>query len=1206
MENKKDYIEKISELLTDLINNSIQASKDAGLLDASIKHEYTIKNILNIVYDLKIINTNDIKSNYPGIDLVDEENKTVYQITSQQDKQKEKINKTIKEIENNNLINKHNISKIIIIFLISKKQSFHKNTKVEWINWIRKNNVKLKYYDLDDFKTCIIKRLQKEHDDKKTYRLLQYLQINNKKALCTFEINKYYKKIYKNLQNFTTSNFIGLKKNVDNFMLSDNQILLLKAVQGHGKSHFINYLAENSNFNWYIPALITNTSCPKDILDYFNTKVSWVIIIDDIDRYKKDFIQYLLDGILMYDNIKLIFTCRQAYEFNIENYNNNITYEILPIKWEEKHINELINKYKEIHPEKTLSYYEYEKIKYEANNNPYFILYFLDNNLLNINECRKKNHIDIINLIKTNKHIKDETIINEYLIRIGINIPFNCSKIELSADYENILELLCDNDIMYRENNTYRYIYDIVGDLVLSQALIENYYENISTLFNNITYNNALNIKYMANYLSDEKSSSQQIEKNKLLNKLIKECNSISLDALKILIELYPEFYIQQLENKILSFKANNCYTKNNLYTIKNLLEIFADKISIDSIDILIAEKYINITYDIYASLTILNNILILPNKMFNQIIKCNHLDIYIIIKKLFYNTKKDTYRNHFFYTLFSNFFYSYNSYFFTHIDTSLYKWIANIYTSLLILLKDFNIYFFFFIKENRENELNNNILIQYFNKKMIQMILNHKISLIKLYDLEYRLNHCITNNIIELYEIIKVIYSSTDYLLYRLALQQNSIVCYLKPFDYAISLDLFKANTSTQKNNFIIADYYIVQYDAFELAKIIANIEHFNYNQDVFKYILSKRQDVVNILKNMYNNIQNEELYFIIAKVNKQAYSIEKCVTLYDFYYSIDYNDNSIINNIDKYINFIDKLNNIEKNKALNFLYYCLLEIYINTDDILLLYKSFIQHIMVYNLYTQDILETLYKYITSIKEINETQYLVEIKSITLNILPTFFNQLGNNDFKPHYFAYIFNSFDTNNNDIIDFTSKIIINEETIHHLKYSYYTLIITTYEKFYTLLDYLYEQYKISDKKEEIIYMYNILIETNTFHKYIPKYVNNTINSNNIEKLNFLIRVFSCDYINIEDLTKIIDTIYYNNPNKETINDLKFLFRHIGTTELDKWEYFLQVIQNSKHDTLKEYVLKQLENELKWHKEYEKKYYERPYKPHTEQNNE
>lgn len=1201
MENKKDYIEKISELLTDLINNSIQASKDAGLLDASIKHEYTIKNILNIVYDLKIINTNDIKSNYPGIDLVDEENNTVYQISSIQNK-KEKIDKTIKEIDKNNLIKLHNISKIDIIFLTKEEISVKNKSEEAWRVWEKDNGVKLEYYNLDKFRTKIINKLNSEHDDNKINRLLQYLQINKQDDLFTFEIHQYYNKINKKLQQYTTSHFKEFQNKVEDFMKSDNQILLIKAVQGHGKTHFINYLAENSNFNWYIPVLLVNITYLKNILQDFNNYLNWVVIIDDIDRYDEDFKKYLINGILAKDNIKAILTCRETHEFNISQYNNYAKYELLDIKWEEKHIDELIDKYIEKNKNIKLDYFDTKKIIAETKSNPFFLLFSLNNNLVDINDCGKKYYDDIIQLINNKLHIYDKVVINKYLVHIGLNIPFNINNIQI-LDYneESILNILFDNNLMYKEHGTYRYTYDIVGDLILAQAIKSNEYNNTTLLlFENITYNNALNIQYMATYLLSTNS-----DNHKTLNRIIDKCKVISDEALKTLVTLYPEFYIQQLENKILSFKDNN-YKQNNLNTIQILLEIFADKIYIDNININIVEKYINITYDIYNSLTIFNNMLILPNKMFNQLIKCNNFDIYILIKTLFYSTKPNIYRNHFFYTLFSNFFYSYNSYFFTHIDTSLYKWIANIYTSLLILLKDFNIYFFFFIKENRENELNNNILIQYFNKKMIQMILNHKISLIKLYDLEYRLNHCITNNIIELYEIIKVIYSSTDYLLYRLALQQNSIVCYLKPFDYAISLDLFKANTSTQKNNFIIADYYIVQYDAFELAKIIANIEHFNYNQDVFKYILSKRQDVVNILKNMYNNIQNEELYFIIAKVNKQAYSIEKCATLYDFYYSIDYNDNSIINNIDKYINFIDKLNNIEKNKALNFLYYCLLEIYINTDDILLLYKSFIQHIMVYNLYTQDILETLYKYITSIKEINETQYLVEIKSITLNILPTFFNQLGNNDFKPHYFAYIFNSFDTNNNDIIDFTSKIIINEETIHHLKYSYYTLIITTYEKFYTLLDYLYEQYKISDKKEEIIYMYNILIETNTFHKYIPKYVNNTINSNNIEKLNFLIRVFSCDYINIEDLTKIIDTIYYNNPNKETINDLKFLFRHIGTTELDKWEYFLQVIQNSKHDTLKEYVLKQLENELKWHKEYEKKYYERPYKPLTEHNNE
>lgn len=1203
MENKKDYIEKISELLTDLINNSIQASKDAGLLDASIKHEYTIKNILNIVYDLKIINTNDIKSNYPGIDLVDEENNTVYQISSEKNK-KEKIDKTIKDIDKNNLIKLHNISKIDIIFLTKEEISVKNKSEEAWRVWEKDNGVKLEYYNLDKFRTNIINKLNSEHDDNKINRLLQYLQINKQDDLFTFEIHQYYNKINKKLQQYTTSHFKEFQNKVEDFMKSDNQILLIKAVQGHGKTHFINYLAENSNFNWYIPVLLVNITYLKNILQDFNNYLNWVVIIDDIDRYDEDFKKYLINGILAKDNIKAILTCREAHEFNISQYNNYAKYELLDIKWEEKHIDELIDKYIEKNKNIKLDYFDTKKIIAETKSNPFFLLFSLNNNLVDINDCGKKYYDDIIQLINNKLHIYDKVVINKYLVHIGLNIPFNINNIQI-LDYneESILNILFDNNLMYKEHGTYRYTYDIVGDLILAQAIKSNEYNNTTLLlFENITYNNALNIQYMATYLLSTNS-----DNHKTLNRIIDKCKVISDEALKTLVTLYPEFYIQQLENKILSFRDNNSYyTQNNLKTIQILLEIFADKIYIDNININIAEKYINITYEIYDSLTTLNNMLILPNKMFHQFIKCNNFDIYFLIKNLFYNTKPNIYRNHFFYALFNQFFYNYHSSYITYIDSNLYKWIANIYTSLLILLKDFNIYFFFFIKENRENELNNNILIQYFNKKMIQMILNHKISLIKLYDLEYRLNHCITNNIIELYEIIKVIYSSTDYLLYRLALQQNSIVCYLKPFDYAISLDLFKANTSTQKNNFIIADYYIVQYDTFELAKIIANIEHFNYNQDVFKYILSKRQDVVNILKNMYNNIQNEELYFIIAKVNKQAYSIEKCATLYDFYYSIDYNDNSIINNIDKYINFIDKLNNIEKNKALNFLYYCLLEIYINTDDILLLYKSFIQHIMVYNLYTQDILETLYKYITSIKEINETQYLVEIKSITLNILPTFFNQLGNNDFKPHYFAYIFNSFDTNNNDIIDFTSKIIINEETIHHLKYSYYTLIITTYEKFYTLLDYLYEQYKISDKKEEIIYMYNILIETNTFHKYIPKYVNNTINSNNIEKLNFLIRVFSCDYINIEDLTKIIDTIYYNNPNKETINDLKFLFRHIGTTELDKWEYFLQVIQNSKHDTLKEYVLKQLENELKWHKEYEKKYYERPYKSPTEHNNE
>lgn len=1202
MENKKDYIEQISELLSELINNSIQASKDAGLLDASIKHEYTIKNILNIVYDFNIINTNDIKSNYPGIDLVDETNNTVYQITSQQDKHKEKINKTIKEIEKNDLIKKHSISHIAVIFLTKEKISFRNNSKETWEKWAKDHNVFLEYYNLDELKTKIINKLKKEHNDEKIYRLLQYLQINNKKALYTFEINKYYKKIYKNLQNFTTSNLIDLKKNVDNFMLSDTQILLIKAVQGHGKSHFINYLAENSNFNWHIPALITNTSCLKGILDYFNAKVNWVIIIDDIDRYEKDFIQYMIDGIQGYDNIKLIFTCRQAYEFNIENYSYTIQCQELNIKWEEKHIDELINKYKEIHPEKKLSYYEYEKIKYEANNNPYFILYFLDNNLLNINECRKKNHTDIVDLIKNNKHIKDETIINEYLIRIGINIPFNCSEIELSADYENILELLCDNDIMYRENNTYRYIYDIVGDLVLSQALIKNYYENISTLFNNITYNNALNIKYMANYLSDEKSSLQQIEKNKLLNKLIKECNYISLDALEILIELYPEFCIKRIQDELISIKDSNDL-KAHYTRISTLIDTFANKINLKNHSNIL-DNYIDITFNTFNILSELEKRIITPDSFFKQVISANEQSIYLKLKSLFYNKKSSNYRNYFFIKLVEYLFSAFHCCRITNIDKNLYTWFANIFTSLVIYYKQFYILNFFRYFKKYNNKYSE-ILISFLNKKIIILLNNKNISLKLISNIEYTIDYHLKNNIIELYDIKKIIYSNNDYLLYRLAYKEDSIKCFIKPEHYLFSLELLHANKSVHKvNNKILADYYIKEYETNSIVKIFQDISSFNYNKDIFLYILKQRQDVIVILKDIDINIINQDLLAMIATAYKKPISINECKTLNDFFLATYNNRINLKYNLNKYILFLENLNQIEKINGFNFLFKTLLEITITINDTMEIYQQFIIQIEKNNLYTENILNTLLEYLSYIKVIEQENYLIIIKEITLKQLAYFFN--FNNISKPYLIFKIFHIFDINNNDIIDFTSNIVLNDETVHSLNIDYYSLIITSYEKFSVLLEYLYNQYNSSSDRENLTYTYYYFINKKVYHQYISKYIRNTLKSKNINRLHFLIQVFSYEYVYIQDLSSIIKNLYSNNPSIDTIITIKEFLRNIGTTELERWKFFLSLVEHLEYEELKEYIKNQISNEIEWHKEHEKKYYERPYKPHTEPNHE
>lgn len=571
MENKKDYIKQISKALINLINNDILSDKDAGLNDASIKHEYTIKNILNIVYDLNIINTNDIKSNYPGIDLVDETNKTVYQISSKKDKKK-KIDDTIKEIDENDLIKKHSISHIVVFFLTKEKISFKNNTKETWKKWANTHKVDLEYYNLNDLKIKIINKIKNEHNENKIYKLLQYLQINKKDDFFTFEIPLYYNIINKKLQQFTTSNFKELQNQFENFMKSDNKILLIKAVQGHGKTHFINYLVENSNFNGYIPLLIINTSCSENILKNFNPELNWVIILDDIDRYNDSFINYLINGILLIHNIKIIFTCRQSYNFKIETYSYEVKYENLNIEWEENHIDELINQYKTIHPENKMALYEYDSIKKATNNSPYFILYLFDNSLININDCKNKNFHDISKLIKEKLNITDNNIINNILMSICLNIPFKVKE-NICINSQTVLNILVDNNIMYNSSTTYRFTYDIVGDLILAyiiESYIYNEYIFKKILINN-SYNNIVNFTYALEYVHNKKI--YIIEE--ILNKYIdyKEINNDTMHLYAPLIHYMPNLtynIIKAIKLNDFSIYILNEYINKLIYHLQN------------------------------------------------------------------------------------------------------------------------------------------------------------------------------------------------------------------------------------------------------------------------------------------------------------------------------------------------------------------------------------------------------------------------------------------------------------------------------------------------------------------------------------------------------------------------------------------------------------------------------------------------------------
>lgn len=107
----------IGKIIDDL--NELQSKVDLrcklGLTDLNIFCEDFFKQILNLTFDLNLINLNTKKNNFPGIDLGDKRKKIGFQVTSRNDK--EKVKDTIKKIINpkHNVFEEYRIIKILII-----------------------------------------------------------------------------------------------------------------------------------------------------------------------------------------------------------------------------------------------------------------------------------------------------------------------------------------------------------------------------------------------------------------------------------------------------------------------------------------------------------------------------------------------------------------------------------------------------------------------------------------------------------------------------------------------------------------------------------------------------------------------------------------------------------------------------------------------------------------------------------------------------------------------------------------------------------------------------------------------------------------------------------------------------------------------------------------------------------------------------------
>lgn len=118
----------LKEIIAELsiLKYKLELLSESNLYDANIIYEYHIKEILNIMFEWKLINSNENKKNSPAIDLEDNDNSIAVQVTSSS--KKLKIQETLNKFFSNNLDAKY---KTLIVFILGKKQNRYSNLYIK-------------------------------------------------------------------------------------------------------------------------------------------------------------------------------------------------------------------------------------------------------------------------------------------------------------------------------------------------------------------------------------------------------------------------------------------------------------------------------------------------------------------------------------------------------------------------------------------------------------------------------------------------------------------------------------------------------------------------------------------------------------------------------------------------------------------------------------------------------------------------------------------------------------------------------------------------------------------------------------------------------------------------------------------------------------------------------------------------------------------
>lgn len=347
--------ERIYQIFS-IIKDNIIMDNINGYYNIDRKMEDIVAKLLELTYEYKLKNMNDIYPNYPAIDLADDKRKISIQVTA--DNSIEKINRTFEIFKNSEekLIEKYNT----VIFFMTKGKLPKYN-----ISKINNNGIDFKIIDYDDIAKDIA-----GFSNEKLYPIAVFLEnqyVSNPKLKKISQIKRRYckdisidyvkRKVLKVGINdyFNSEN----RKELYEIINTNNKVVLLSNA-GEGKTEeakrIVNSINEKEN-NICAFYKRLNTYVDKEILDmipeeYKDLPVQNILFVfdglDEIENKNRNtFIKKLEEFCEDNQDIRVLVTCRKNfYENKNENFDGTLDgfEEYVLCKIDKEDVNQLLLK----------------------------------------------------------------------------------------------------------------------------------------------------------------------------------------------------------------------------------------------------------------------------------------------------------------------------------------------------------------------------------------------------------------------------------------------------------------------------------------------------------------------------------------------------------------------------------------------------------------------------------------------------------------------------------------------------------------------------------------------------------------------------------------------------------------------------------------------------------------------------------------------